>query len=440
MGLSGELSIGDVQKKKEELNRVSGINTNPGLFQTEKESTGRSNPYAVPMQARQPYMSRVDELANKGPLMETRIHTQNSEDIAFSKRMEKGTVTKEGEKEKDVNSTEKQDFVKARSDLAVFNQDVVKNGTFSSKAKEAARHFFSQLKDWAGSFEDGGSGFYSSMGINSVMDCLYVDGMSLRNYLREQYYYKTTGKPAQDEEAVRNYVAMIAARGNHIITLVRPTVKSDGAEVEYKNLYVDLSNVGEEEAARSREMREKGNQLRSNMKKRIDREMTERTGMAYRMAYGCKSDGFNRIEGAKKGLGEAGEETSEEYKAFEQEFEHYNGGLQKLGLKPGRDDINLAVAEKLRERCEEALHAADVFLRKGSQNEQAMQAVKKAKKALQTDKELLDRAISTKLDEEGATMRLDELFDSKNPDEPGKKDPAGEPDGAQGEESGNDSV
>ena len=273
------------------------------------------------------------------------------------------------------------------------------------------------------------------MGISGVMDCLYVDGMSLRNYLKEQYWYKTTGKPAQDEEMIRNYIALIAARGNHVITMARPNLNGSGAEVQYKNLYVDLTEVGTKEAALSRKQKERGDQVRTNLKKRLDRDLTEQTGMAYRRAYGCSCDGFERIEKAGQGLRDAKAERSEEYLDFNKKFENYNGGLQKLGLKPGRDDINLPVAQKMKERCDEALKAADEFLRLHSDNTEAVRAVKQAKKALETDQKLLQSAIDTKLIEEGARMSLDELLDSgaNNTPEPEGRDNDPDPGNEEGE-------
>ncbi len=416
MGEIGNLHIGDLNKKKEELNKTGGINTKKSVFNTEGESENMTNPYAV----QNPYMNRVEELANRGPLMQSRIHTKNSNDIARPKMKETSGEGSSGAAP--VKSEEKQNMIKAKSELKVFSGDVMKKGTFTPEAKEAARHFFRQVSNWAGSFNDGGSGFYGSMGISSVIDCLYVDGMSLRNYLKEQYLYKTTGNPAQDQENIRNYIALIAARGDHVITMVRPTAKGDSADVEYRNMYVDLSDVGEAEASKARALREKGNHVRSELKKRMDKDMTEQTGMAYRKAYGCESDGFKRIEGAKAGLDKSGDEDSPEYAEFNKSFEHYNGGLQRLGLKPGRDDINLAVARELKSRCEDALKDADSFLRSGSKNEKALEAAKAAKKALETDMELLNKAIETKLSDEEARMRLDELFDSKCLKDPGNRD------------------
>ncbi len=413
MGDMGNLQIGDVKKKKEELNKTGGINTGKAVFQTGSDNTDIDNPYAM---SNMMPMTRVEEFANNGPLMATRKHTQNPNDIAFEKKMQREKESREAADE--VKSKEDSTLIKAQPDLKVFTGEVMEKGAFTPKAKEAARHFYMQLEQWAGSFDDGGSGFYREMGISNVMDCLYVDGMSLRNYLKEQYWYKTTGKPATDNEALRNYLALLVARGDHLITLVRPNVKGDEAEVEYKNLSVDLVNVDEEAASKSRKIKEKGGQMRSDLKKRIDPEMTERTGMAFRKCYGYEQDGFNRIEGAKSGLKGAKDEASDEYKSFNKSFEKYNGGLQKLGLKPGRDDINLPVAEKLKERCENAIHDADAFLRSGSKNEEAVKAVKNAKRALETDLELLNRAISTKLDEEGSRMRLEDLFDSKNLEDP----------------------
>ncbi len=413
MGDIGNLQVGDIKKKKENINKTAGINTERALFQTGNDNAEMDNPYA--MSNRMP-MTRVEEFANRGPLMATRIHTQNPNDLAFEKKMEREKEARQaGEK---VRSEEDQTLIRAQPDLKVFSGEVMEKGAFTVKAKEAARHFYMQLEQWAGSFDDGGSGFYREMGINNVMDCLYVDGMSLRSYLREQYWYKTTGKPATDKEALRNYVALLVARGDHLITLVRPNVKGDEAEVEYKNLSVDLTNVGEAEAEKSRKLKEKGGQMRSNLKKRLDAEMTERTGMAFRKCYGYEQDGFNRIEGAKRGMSRAKDEKSEEYQSFSQSFDKYNNGLQKLGLKPGRDDINLPVAEKLRERCADAIKAADAFLTSGSQNAAAVKAVMEAKRTLETDLKLLDQAISNRLDEEGRTMRLEDLLDSRNLDHP----------------------
>ncbi len=418
MGDLGNLQIGDIKKKKEDINKTGGINTKKSIFDTGDDNGGGAfSPYAAPP------MTRVEQLANRGPLMQTRVHTQNSNDIALPKQKEPEHMTQGGSHtDTKVRSDEQENIIKAKPELKVFTEDVMKKGTFTPKAKEAAKHFFDQIQKWAGKFDDGGSGFYGSMGISSVLDCLYVDGMSLRNYLKEQYYYKTTGNPAQDQESVRNYVALLAARGEHVITMVRPNVKGNEAEVEYKNMYVDLSDVGGPEAEKARSLKEKGNQVRSDMKKRMDKEMTEATGRAFRKAYGQESDGFNRLEGAKDGVTEAGKDDSEEYHSFEKSFEKYNGGLQKLGLKPGRDDINLPVAEELKKRCGEALKAADDYIKSGSKNEKAVAAAEKAKKVLETDMKLLDDAISTKLIEEGAKMRLEEIFDSGKADDKGDKD------------------
>ena len=407
----GNLQLGDIEKKKEALNKTGGINTSKSVFNT-KSSDGDSEPIS-------PYMTRVEELGNYGPLMQSRIHTQNSNDIAMKRRQTEtmksgGTAGEAGP----VEATEQRNVIKAPSDLREFTGTVMKKGTFTPKAKEAAKHFFKSVSDWAGSFNDGGSGFYRSMGIEGVLDCLYVDGMSLRNYVKEQFLYKGSGDPVQDKEMLKNYVALLAARGEHVLTMVRPSVKGQEAGVEFRKMDVDLTNVGSEEAAKSRTLKEKGNQVRSNLKKRLEKDYTEQTGMAFRKAEGYDMDGFNRIEGAKKGLKDAGGDDSEEYKSFNKLFERYNGGLQKLGLKPGRDDINAPVAEELKKRCEEAIKAADLFITSNSSNNAAVEAVKKTKKEMETDRDLLDKAIKGKLIERDATMKLEDLLDSRNLDDP----------------------
>ena len=433
----GNLQMGDIEKKKKALNKTGGINTGKAVFQTEQEKKDdRTGPYMVP-DAADPnaYMARVDALANRGPVMQTRIHTQNSKETAAprvkEKKLEKKITNGKKENESAVRSVEKRSPVKAMTELKVFNGDVMQNGEFTPKAKEAGRHFFEQVKSWAGSYNDKGSGFYSSMGINGVLDCIYIDGMNFRDYVKEQYYYKGSGDQARDQLMLQNYLALIAARGKNVITLVRPNIKQKGdeAEVEFANLEVSMENVGEKEAAQARALKEKGNQIRRSLKKRMERDMTEQTGIAFRQAMGYKLDGFKRMEAVKEGLRAVDPEASEDLKIFHKSFDAYYGGLQKLGLKPGRDDINLAVSKELLTRCEGAIEEARRFLSE-NHSEDEIQAVKKAEEALLEDKKLLENAIEIKLSEPNATVRLDELLDSKAP--------AKDPDDEGGDEEGDD--
>nr|MCR5409579.1 hypothetical protein [Lachnospiraceae bacterium] len=182
--------------------------------------------------------------------------------------------------------------------------------------------------------------------------------------------------------------------------------------------------------------KEKGNQVRSVLKKRIDSEMTRRTGMAFRKAYGYNNKGLKRIEGVHEGLVGAEEGASYEYKSFENSFENYNSGLQKLGLKPGRDDINLAVAMELKNRCEEALKAAVKLLDHGVEEGPAKKAVEAAREALETDLHLLEHTISTRLDDENARIRFDELFEEGTPDK--GKGPGAGADGDRGDTGSDD--
>ena len=157
--------------------------------------------------------------------------------------------------------------------------------------------------------------------------------------------------------------------------------------------------------------------------------MTEQTGIAFRRAMGYKLDGFKRMEAVKEGLRAVDPEASEDLKEFHKSFDAYYGGLQKLGLKPGRDDINLAVSKELLTRCEGAIEEARRFLSE-NHSEDEIQAVKKAEEALLEDKKLLENAIEIKLSGPNATVRLDELLDSKAP--------AKDPDDEGGDEEGDD--
>ena len=72
------LQIGEIKKKKEDMNKTRGINTRKAVFQTGEDNQENDNPYAM--------SSRVEQLANYGPLMSSRIHTQNPLDLAFGGR------------------------------------------------------------------------------------------------------------------------------------------------------------------------------------------------------------------------------------------------------------------------------------------------------------------------------------------------------------------
>ncbi|MBQ4481652.1 MAG: hypothetical protein II966_00315 [Lachnospiraceae bacterium] len=427
MGETGDLHIGDIKKNKESINKTGGINTDSAIFQT-----GGS------MTAQNPYMSRVESLANNGPLMQTRIHTTNSRDVAFKKKPAPHETGDQPAEEQKVRSSDKQEVIKAQPDLKVFSGDVMKKGMFTPKAKEAARRFFIQVKGWAGSFEDGGSGFYGSMGIGNVFDCLYVDGMSFREFVKEQYFYKKTGDSAEEQEMLRNYLALIATRGQNVITLARPSMNSNGAEVVFKNLFLDFTNVDGKEAAASRKARERGKQVKTSMKRRLEGELTEMTGIAYRKARGIKMEGFTRIEDAKEGLKNAGGDSSEEYKDFSKSFDRYNNGMQKLGLKPGRDDINLAVSNELKDRCNEALEAADRFLKSKAGDEKTRSAVLNAKEALLKDMKILEKNISEKLDDEAKRIKLTELFSEDDIKDPDKKSDNENDDENDGSDTGED--
>ncbi len=424
--MSGQnLQLGDISKKQESLNQSGGINTQKAVFNTRKEEKdGGTND--------SPYMSRVEELANYGTVSgNNRSLIQNSVDLG-RRQMRQASGTREVES---VQSEERRGILRARPDLKVFSDNVMERGVFTPKAKEASRHFLMQLTEWAGGFDQKDVSFYQSMGIDGVLDCIYVDGMSLKNFVKEQYFYKSTNDHAEERLMLQNYMALIAARGEHVITLARPVIRGNEAEVQFKNLEMDMTSVGSDENSNAKALKERGNQVRTTLKKRMEADLVERTGMALRKEKGLDMDGFNRIEGAKKGLKDAGDtpaKDSEKYKTFNKLFEKYNGGLQKLGLKPGRDDIDRLVAEELKKRCVKALEAANDFLADDIRDEETKKAVEGVKKELETDLRLLTGAIETKLIEEGARMSLNDLLDSTAED-PGKSrdnDRAGDNGGA----------
>ena len=411
MDEQGNLQLGNIQRKRESLNKTGGINTKKSVFETGGDGEYSGN-YMMPETSNM-YMNRVESLANHGTVSaNNRSLIQNSVDLKRSRTVSGMETNAHVKNESKVTSEERRGIVKARSDLKVFSGDVMQKGVFTPKAKEAGRHFFRQVMEWAGVFDSKDSAFYSEMGINGVLDCLYVDGMSLKNFVKEQYFFKGSNDPASEHEMLENYVALIAARGEHVITLARPKTGPEGAEVEFKNLETDLSEVGPQEAAKANNLKERGNQVRSTLKKRMENELTEQAGNAYRKVNGFDMDGFNRIRSVKEKLIAAGGSDTEDYRNFAKSFDKYNGGLQKLGLKPGRMDINAPVTEELRKRCKDTLLAADRLLKSGQQNDPVTEAVKFAKEELEKDLTLLDRALENKFKDKDSTIGLDELLDS----------------------------
>lgn len=431
MGDQGNLYLGNIERKKESVNKSGGINTKKSVFQTDSDSY--SGNYMMPENSNL-YMNRVESLANHGTVSaNNRSLIQNSIDLKREASVSRFGINATKNETK-VESKESRETVKARADLKVFSGDVMKKGVFTPKAREAGRHFFRQVMEWAGAFDESQSSFYKEMGINGVLDCLYVDGMSLKNFVKEQYFYKGSNNPATEEEALQNYVALIAARGEHVITLVRPKTGPDGAEVEFKNLETDLSEVGPNEAAKANSLKERGNQIRSTLKKRMEKEYTEQTGYAYRKANGYNISSFKRLGTVKDTLLAAGSCDTDEYRGFARLFDKYNSGLQKLGLKPGRMDINAPVTEELRKRCSDTITAADRFLRSGVDNPAVKDAVKYAKEELEKDLKLLDEALETKFKDDDHTIGLEDLLGT----EPDKDGDDGEDDKDDDKDDGGD--
>ena len=84
------------------------------------------------------------------------------------------------------------------------------------------------------------------------------------------------------------------------------------------------------------------------------------------------------------------------------------------------------MAEELKKRCEDAIKAAEICISSGSGDERSVTAVENARRALEKDLELLTKAIDTKLYEEGARMRLDDMLDSR------REEPQGDDGNGQG--------
>ena len=431
MGDQGNLQLSDIERKREAINKTGGINSKKSVFQTDN---GDNNGNFMMPETSNLYMNRVESLANYGTVSgNNRSLIQNSYDLNMKKNMGMsagGINTAENKTE----AKENRETIRARADLKVFSGDVMQKGVFTPKAKEAGRHFFRQVMEWAGEFDDSQKSFYKNMGISGVLDCLYVDGMSLKSFVKEQYYYKASNDPATEQQELQNYVALIAARGEHVITLVRPKTGPEGAEVEFKNMETDLTEVGPDEAAKANRLKERGNQVRSTLKKRMEKDLIEQVGYAYRKANGQGIRGLDRLGSVHEALLRAGGSDTEEYRSFDKAFEKYNGGLQKLGLKPGRTDINSPVTEELIKRCRNAIDAADRFYKSSGGNEAVKSAVKYAMEELEKDLTHLEAALDNKLRNKNATIGLEELLDgiSGNNDDNDSSDNDNDNDGDEG--------
>ena len=99
-------------------------------------------------------------------------------------------------------------------------------------------------------------GFYHSLNIYDNVEMLYVEGIPLREYVAKHYGYKAKAGAKRLEEIriLRCYAAMIAARQNHPITLMKPVLRDQRVEMDIRGIPVSVIEVDKSSAARKKDI------------------------------------------------------------------------------------------------------------------------------------------------------------------------------------------
>jgi hypothetical protein len=124
------------------------------------------------------------------------------------------------------------------------NKSAVKKGAFKEEFLTEAEKFMKTVDTWSGIKRLDDSELIKKMGIRDVTDCLYVDGVPLKQFVQKRYEYD-----GDDVMTLRAYTAMIAGRQKYPITIARPIFTLDNdIDVVIAPLNLNAAKLGEKKA------------------------------------------------------------------------------------------------------------------------------------------------------------------------------------------------
>ena len=293
---------------------------------------------------------------------------------------------------------------------------VVKKGAFSEQMINTGRLFIERINKWAGIDDkpEGAEGkFYNKLGKKDTVEFLYVDGRPIREFVSDKYGYKGSANKNEERQILSAYAAMIAARQNHPITLVRPVIINGVADVDIRNVGIDMGN------GRGREAKIKGirygltgEEYRKFCEDAYRSQMRAEAGDAYREVKGQSIEALKKMETLRGALRTAGKGKHKDYDDFVRTFNTYFDALEFICLDPDHMDVSKNDLKNLFRLNETAKDCAYSYLRGKKMNLDRHKAIRDIRDMLSDHSRLFSRVIkSGDLDEEGSTMSIKDILD-----------------------------
>ncbi len=264
--------------------------------------------------------------------------------------------------------TQKKAAVKADLELLTVGKRIVKKGRFDNDSIRAGLDFLKKVDKWAGRSDaptKDENAFYGAFGSDATIDHLYVDGKPIREFVAEKYDYTGSDSKAQERGVLSAYAAMITLRQNHAITLVRPTYIDGHADVDIRNLTVDMSGFGNKRGKKAKAIgfALKGEDYRKYCETAYRSDMRARSVQAALAVENRNIPAIGELTALKEKLKTAGKGTHQNYDDFVWAFNKYFDAVMTLSQDPEDMEINLATLDTLDMLNKQAASAADDYLK-----------------------------------------------------------------------------
>ena len=299
------------------------------------------------------------------------------------------------------------------------SRNVVKRGNFSQEAINTGFEFIRKINEWAGIDEDpkGDQGaFYNKLGNKDTLDYLYVDGKPLKKFVEDQYGYKGSRNKAQEKGILSAYVAMIAARQNHPLTLVRPVIINGVADVDIRNVSVNMGpGRNREDNIRAIRNALKGEEYRKYCVDAYRADKLAEAGNALREVKGKNVNALKKLEALRAALYATDKGKHKEYDRFVRTFNTYFNALEFICLDPEHMDVNKADLTNLYRLNESAISYANAYLKGKKMNLGRHTAIRDLRDLLSSQSGAFWGVLKGgSLDEAGKTISLAEILDRKD--------------------------
>ena len=299
---------------------------------------------------------------------------------------------------------------------------VVKRGAFNEDMISKGQEFVTRIRRWAtgNDVRDEIQGrFMMEAGSVDILSCLYVDGKPLKEFVSDKYGYAGSRDADTERNILSAYVAMIATRQNHPITLVRPMIINGVADVDIRNVGVDMSVSGRK-MKRGQKVDAiryglKGEEYREYCETAFRSDMRAKAGEALRKVKGKNVDGLNKLRELNRNLSEAGKGKHSDYDEFVVTFHRYFDALQDIGRDPDNMELDHQELNDIYALNGAVIRTANAYLKGKKMNLPRHTAVKDIRDLASAQSGKMWGVIRNKtLNAEGATISLKDLLDQKN--------------------------